>query len=178
MIVGFCGLAGAGKTTAAGILVAELGYRRIAFADPLKAMARAFGLGPRELSGDLKEAPCDLLCGRTPRQFMQMLGTEFGRDMIGTDLWLRSWRRSVEAVIASEGHNLIVADDVRFPQEADAIRSMGGIVVRIERMGAGSASGGSHPSETTPIAVDATIVNDGDEATLRRALKTYLTEYS
>lgn len=168
-IIGLSGLAGSGKTTLARYLADVHGYEIVPFAGPLKAMARAFGLTAREMAGDLKEAPCAALCGKTPRQFMQWLGTEFGRDMIGPDVWVESWKRRVDEVardtIAEYGdigrRPLVVADDVRFPNEAEAIRSVGGVVFRIERIGAGSATGAGHASEVPIKLWDALIFNNG-----------------
>lgn len=172
MIIGFCGLAGSGKSTAARHLESGHDFRVVPFAGPLKAMARAFGLNHREMAGDLKEAPCDMLGGKTPRQFMQMLGTEFGRQMIGEDVWVNAWRRRVReahldaiADLCDEAARAsIVADDVRFANEAAAIWGKGGIVVRIARPGAGSASGAGHASEAQEFEADCTILNAGSEA--------------
>ena len=185
-VIGLSGLAGSGKTTLARLLSENYGYQVISFAGPLKAMARAFGLTPREMAGDLKESPCVALCGRTPRQFMQWLGTEFGREMIGQNIWVEAWRRRVEEAhldaIADQcdatAKALIVADDVRFPNEAEAIRSMGGIVIRIERYGAGSSSGSGHASESMSIECDMIITNDGGEADLLFKVITALDEKS
>lgn len=176
MIIGFCGLAGSGKSTAARHLEAEQGFAILPFAGPLKAMTRAFGLTAREMAGDLKEAPCEALCGKTPRQFMQLLGTEFGRQMIGEDVWVNAWRRAVddrwhEVIMATGcGDNgpFVIADDVRFPNEAAEIRALGGRVIRIDRPGAGSASGAGHASEALAFEADATIVNAGDIAAFLR----------
>lgn len=173
-VIGLCGLAGSGKSTAARHLADAHGYVLLPFAKPLKAMARAFGLTQREMAGDLKEAPCEALCGKTPRQFMQWLGTEFGRQMIGQDVWIEAWRRGVgEAhidAIADLGdptaQALIVSDDVRFENEATAVRAMGGVVIRIMRPGAGSTSGAGHASEQFSGTPDAIIRNDGTEQDL------------
>lgn len=161
-IIGLCGLAGSGKTTIANHLVEHHGFVRLPFAGPLKAMAGAFGLGPRELAGDLKEVPSDLLCGRTPRQFMQLLGTEFGREMIGEDVWVRAWERAL-GELAVDGFKplRIVADDLRFENEAAAIRRRGGVVVQLIREGAGSATGGRHVSEQPERLGGTAIKNDG-----------------
>jgi hypothetical protein len=175
MIIGFCGLAGSGKTTLAEHLVRHHDFIRVPFAGPLKAMAAAFGLTSAEMSGALKEEPCEALCGKTPRQFMQLLGTEFGRELLGQDLWVNAWRRSVaryleEALI--DGVPLrIVCDDVRFANEAKAIRGLGGRIVLLSREGAGSISGGSHPSEALEFEPDKSVGNDGAiETALAQAL--------
>lgn len=128
-IIAFTGSAGAGKTTAAQHLVAAHGFTRVRFAGPLKAMLAALGLTAAEIDGDRKEIPCDLLCGRTPRWAMQSLGTEWGRELIGSDLWTRAWRAALPP-------GDVVVDDCRFPNEVDAIWAEDGTIVRVERPGA------------------------------------------
>lgn len=127
VIIGFAGLIGAGKTTAALHLVARHGFERVRFAGPLRAMLRALGLTARELEGDLKERPSRLLGGKTPRWALQSLGTEWGRDCIDPDLWVRAWAAAIE------GKPRVVVDDVRFANEVAAIRHLGGRVARIVR---------------------------------------------
>ena len=177
-VVGLCGLAGSGKSTVARHMQDDHGYVVLPFAKPLKAMTRAFGLTQREMAGDLKESPCGALCGKTPRQFMQWLGTEFGRQMIGQDVWIRAWRRGVDQahldatadLCDADARALIVSDDVRFENEAAAVRAKGGVILRIQRPGAGSSSGAAHASEQFNGAPDAIIHNTGSEDDLRRAV--------
>ena len=168
-VIGLAGRALSGKSTAAAHL-AGFGYERIRFAGPLKAMMAALGLSPAEIDGELKETPSALLGGRTPRHAMQTIGTEWGRQLIDPDLWIRAWRQSAERVIGQGGG--VVADDVRFPNEAEVIRALGGIVVRVDRRSAGSASGGWHVSEALAIEPDVVISNDGGLPDLFRALQT------
>jgi hypothetical protein len=165
-IIAFTGLAGAGKSTAAAHLVERYGYTRVRFAGPLKAMLAALGCTHAEIDGPLKDQPSDLLCGKTPRYAMQQLGTEFGRNAIGGDLWIRAWQA---AVARTPGP--IVVDDARFPNEAAAIRSAGGTIIRIERPGAGmTGAPGSHASEQHVLPAAATIHNATTAKGLRYAL--------
>ncbi len=175
--VGFCGPAGAGKSTAAERLVQHWLFSRVRFAGPLKAMLLALGLDAEQVDGGRKEEPTPLLCGCTPRQAMQWLGTEWGRNLIGDGFWIEAWRAAVERERAQYGYasgfrplKLIVADDVRFANEAKAIRDQGGIVVRIERPGSVSASGGGHVSERLDFEPDRIIRNEGDLAGFRAAI--------
>lgn len=172
-IIGLSGAAGSGKSTAACHLE-DAGFSRIRIIGALKAMMRAYyaycGLPEseieRRIEGDMKEQPDPLLCGATPRYAMQTLGTEWGRQMISPDLWMTSWRAAVLSAIR-EG-KYVVTEDVRFADEADAIRELGGIVVRIEgqsRRDAGSAHASENVAAVTP---DEIIFNDASIAELHR----------
>lgn len=155
-VVAFTGLAGSGKSTAAQFLVDKLGYTRVRFAGPLKDMMRALGLSERQIEGDLKETPCEWLNGRTPRYAMQHLGTSWGRDLIGPDFWLELWHRHTSIVLHAGGR--VVVDDLRFPNEAAAIRKFGGDIFKIE--GRGGIAGG-HVSEAGVGIADVVLVNLG-----------------
>ncbi len=155
-IVAFTGLAGSGKSTAAAHLVHCHGFQRVRFAGPLKAMLAALGLTSEQIDGSEKETPCDLLGGKTPRYAMQTIGTEWGRDLIASDLWIRAWKAAVAKVPAGVP---VVVDDCRFPNEAEAVRAAGGVIVRIDRPGAGAGAAG-HVSEQHQIEAATTICND------------------
>lgn len=159
MPVGLMGPIGAGKTTVATMLEQAM-FERRPFAGPLKAMLRALGLSLEHTDGALKDRPCELLCGQTPRRAMQTLGTEWGRDLVGPALWANAWRCAVEA-----RPGRVVADDLRFPNEAEMIRTLGGQVWLIERPG---IAVGDHVSEQLwrQIVPDRVIANDGDLARL------------
>lgn len=163
-IIAFSGPAGSGKSTAAAFLQ-DRGYTLVKFAGPLKAMCRAVGLDDEHIEGSLKERPLDWLQGKSPRQFMQMLGTEFGRDCIGPHFWVGLWERAVLGVLDQGGR--VVCDDCRFANEADAVRKLGGIVVRL--VGRGGLAGG-HASESMDWEADDVIMNVGDIPALRDKL--------
>ncbi|MBB5664707.1 hypothetical protein GGE68_002904 [Rhizobium leguminosarum] len=154
-VVAFTGVAGSGKSTATRYLVERHGYTLVKFAGPLKDACRAMGLSERHIEGDLKEEPCDMLCGKTPRYLMQVLGTELGRNLIGDDFWIRLWRARVEQVFADAGR--VVCDDCRFPNEAQAIRRLGGDIFKIEGRG---GIAGEHASERGCGDQDLVIAND------------------
>lgn len=172
-LVAFTGPAGAGKSQASLALDLSLGYERRKFAGPLKAMLTALytaaGLHPaeivRRIEGDLKEVPDPLLGGKTPRYAMQTLGTEWGRQMIHEDLWVNIWRAGAEQRLDAECY--VVADDCRFENEAEAVRALGGKVVRITGRG---GIGSEHVSEAG-VEPDFEIANTGSVSELNRALR-------
>lgn len=177
-IVAFTGLAGAGKSTAALHLVKHRGFARVRFAGPLKAMLAALGCTPAEIDGDRKEQPCELLGGKTPRWAMQSLGTEWGRNLIAEDLWIRAWQAAVAAVPAGVP---VVVDDARFPNEGEALRAIGAIVVRIIRprdVDSASAATASHVSEQHMIPADWVLHNTRDERNLKEQVDVLLRDLS
>jgi hypothetical protein len=159
MIVGFAGRIGSGKSTAAFEMCKVGGFQRVRFAGPLKKMMAALGLTTAQIDGNEKELPCELLCGKSPRQAMQTIGTEWGRNLVGGQLWVNAWKH---AVMRLPAHVRVVADDVRFANEAEAIREMGGVVVRIDREVTAS-SNSNHASEAFEFDVDHVIANTGTE---------------
>ncbi len=127
MIIGLTGAAGCGKDTVANIL-ARRGFESLAFADPIyKAVAAITGLSQEELRDrSRKETPIPWL-GKSPRELLQTLGTEWGRDMVRQDIWIRVAMQQASAIARC------VITDVRFENEAAAIKTAGGRVWRIVR---------------------------------------------
>jgi len=159
-LVGITGRAGSGKSAASDALV-ETGWIKMKFASPLKDMLRAIGLTDQHIEGDLKEVPCDLLCGQTPRFAMLKLGTEWGRDTIGGDLWINIAAHRIATALAA-GMSVVV-DDVRFDNEAELIRRLGGVVLGLERDNVLTID---HKSEAG-VTADLIYRNDGSAAELR-----------
>lgn len=57
------------------------------------------------------------------RRFLQVLGTEVGRDMFGENVWVDLMADKIEKVTA-EGKNVVVTG-IRFPNEVDLISRLG-----------------------------------------------------
>lgn len=164
-IFGFTGAARSGKDTAAAFLQAHIGGYRYAFADPLRAMLLAgFGIDMNEQYWkDRKEEPIPAF-GVSPRQMMQTLGTEWGRKMINTDVWLLLAKNE----LITHGSGMIITD-VRFENEAAWVRKMGGVVIHVKRDAAPTVS--AHESENgvhVAELLDHIIMNDGSLEDLQR----------
>lgn len=164
MIIGLSGYARSGKDTIAEHLVEKYGFVRVSFADPMREalyrlnpmisvhdmthvpLASAVdGMGWEEV----KKASADL------RGLLQRMGTEVGRNMFGESFWVDQAFSKIQS-----GANVVVSD-VRFKNEADAIRSLDGVMWRVVREGTGPANGHVSESELDEYPVNDVIVNAG-----------------
>lgn len=142
-IIGICGPMGGGKSTI-GRHLETLGYERIPMAAALKDMLKALGLDDLDLNGppSHKNAPNDLLCGKSPRYAMQSLGTEWARRAIGYDLWVNVIQARIIAHQTkcatrrrkvTPGCRGVVIDDIRFPNEWAMLERLGATLWCIRR---------------------------------------------
>ena len=134
MIIGLAGPIGAGKTAVAARLTSTHNFTRLPFAETLKRMMVEMGVPSKCLTDTiLKEEPLSVLCGKSPREAMQTLGTDWGRKMIHRDLWARIWAH--KAALAREDLLNIVADDMRFPNEVEAVSDLNGHTIYVSPPG-------------------------------------------
>lgn len=128
--VGFAGTAGIGKSTLAHIVSEYFNGVVIPYAKPLKeSLVALTGLSMDHYTNiDLKEKIIPGL-DKTPRQLMQLMGTEFARNMIDYDFWL--WR--MRHAISENSNRHIFIDDIRFNNEADLVRDNGGVIIHLIR---------------------------------------------
>jgi hypothetical protein len=119
-------------------------------------MLRALGLSEREIEGDLKEQPCALLGGQSPRFAMRSLGCEWARDIMHPEFWTNLWLQNARPLIEA-GHSVCV-EDCRFPNEVAAIKALGGYVIRVRTCE--PAPECQHISEMHSLPYDASILNE------------------
>jgi hypothetical protein len=138
-----------GKSSIASYL-STYGYRTVSFASPLKAMVRSFlthaGYTYDQVDDLLTPAQKERVIpelGVSPRHLLQTLGTEWGRECISPDVWVKCWKRNVKYYLTSDLP--VICDDVRFPNEAEAIRELGGELWLVTRPGTRRHT--SHASE-------------------------------
>lgn len=134
LLIGLTGRARSGKTTAAEYLVGTYLLEHYAFADPLRdGLMAIFNLDPTDFEGDRKEQPLAWL-ERSPRQLMQSMGTEWARNTVHPDIWVKLAAQNLDYMTNALGAVLgFVVSDVRFENEAHLIRRRGGTVIHIAR---------------------------------------------
>jgi len=160
MIIALTGHKGSGKNLAAESICASLpSFKEDAFARPLKEVCSIiFGLSDREMNDPaIKEIPLERYPFQSPREIMQKIGTEAIRSY-----WKDAWVEALKSRVRGLGS--FVVTDCRFQNEADAIRDLGGKIIRIVRPSLETANATDlHPSETVQnaITVDKAVLNDG-----------------
>ena len=182
VIVGIAGAIGAGKTTFAQRLVEAHSFVRVGFGDALKEeVARTLrrtikahlratrpDIRTRDDLGGIDETRWDQYIHSAlwesrdefARSLLQEWGTELRRAE-DPDYWVRAWEHRVVALPR------VVNDNVRFVNEADAIRRLGGFLIKVTRPA--WLPQGTHVSESALADwtdYDFTILNDGDLADL------------
>ena len=186
MIIGICGLIGSGKGTVADILV-DQGFTKVSFADKLKdGVSTIFGWDRAMLEGDTDESrqwreqrddfwSNETQMEVTPRLVLQLFGTDCMRDGFYDGVWVSLLKKHM---LDNPGN--YVVPDVRFENEIEMIRSIGGEVWEVKRgpdpewlvkyEATGVAPKDIHSSEWRWIksAKDEVIVNDGTLNDLNR----------
>lgn len=141
MIIGICGFISSGKDTIADYLVNTHGFRRESFASSLKdAVASVFHWDRNLLEGRSKESRAwreevDTWWAQrlnmpqlTPRWVLQCWGTEVIRNGFHDDMWIAS----VECKLKNSRDDIVITD-CRFPNEIQAIKNAGGMVIWVQR---------------------------------------------
>jgi len=139
-IIALCGFISSGKDTVADYLVNLHHFRRESFANTLKdAVSAVFGWDRTMLEGHSKESrawretPDPWWTNRlgiviTPRWVLQNWGTEVCRNGFHDDIWIASLENKLR-----NSTDDVVISDCRFPNEIQAIKQSGGLVVRVVR---------------------------------------------
>lgn len=189
-IVGLAGKAGSGKNTAADS-VAFSDYKQFAFASPIKKIAQImFHLEDKHLYDNVVKEQIILNddgspkwyiegVAASPRLMFQWLGTKM-RTEVASDYFVKSMNEEIKKEIKKATNEnkeaKIIITDVRFPNEAEFIRKMGGLILKIERPSVITTTElTEHESEKDLPSdlIDRVIYNDGTIGDLRYSLSRF-----
>ena len=116
--------------------------------------------------------------GMTVREFLQKLGTDALRTGLHDNVWVNALMADYKLIEYGDDEqphlpNWIITD-CRFPNEAQAIKDKGGIIIRIDRLGVEPIN--NHPSEVglDHWNFDYKIVNNSDLFDLKENVKSIL----
>jgi hypothetical protein len=176
IIIGFTGPPGAGKDTAYSILESylppEWSVRRYSFADPLRALCdQLMDLeANHEFWGqDLKDELLPEFNFHSPRELLIDLGM-LGRKY-RPDIWLD---KAIELILGDEDEvDVAVITDVRFRNEARAVRHLGGCIVEICRGGFDYNPDLESESGQAVQFVTHVLQNDGEMHQFQRAVEDF-----
>jgi len=173
-LIGVSGKAMHGKDTVGAILSEKRGYTRMAFADKLKELTVladplilcGMSLRLDRLSAYVRAVGMDAAKKEAEvRRLLQALG-HGAREIFGEDAWVDALFRQIDSSPGELGPGFFVVTDVRYPNEAEAVRRRGGEVWRIVRPDAPSLAdpAGIHVSEAAPASSHAseTALDDYD----------------
>ncbi len=166
MIIGFNGSMGVGKSTAIEA-IRGLGspVALVKFAGPLYEIQELI----YDKISPVYTRPDTFI---KDRKLLQWIGSDWARETISKTVWVDLWKAKVREY-ERNGAPIIVCDDVRFDNEAEAIHSVGGLVVKLTGPSRCAQDGiASHSSEAgiDPNLVDKVIPNNGDLAAFKAAI--------
>ncbi len=160
-LIGICGKKQSGKDTIGDYLI-PYGYIKLTFAEPIKTICReVFKLTDEQLHGDKKEE-IDVRYDVSPRHLMQVIGTDLFRNnsnilmpsLSDSSIFVHLFKQEYMQMLDKK----VVVTDIRFQDEVDCIKKLGGIIVQVKRY---SCHDDTHSSENQFLKdVDVIIYND------------------
>lgn len=168
MIVGVTARKRHGKDTVCDYLVEKYGFEKYSLATPLKRGAmEIFGLSEEQVFGDLKEV-IDPEWGCTPRELLQVLGTELLQfdiqkhlpsfKKIGRYIWVKNFFK----YYSKNSSKNIAISDCRFIHETKSIADVKNtLIIKVVRPGLPDNDTHSSESEIDQVEYDHLVINDG-----------------
>ena len=137
MIIGISGKKRSGKDTVFSMIDAitahEVRTTRMAFGDQIKQeIADSMNITVADIDADKERF----------RPLLQFWGAEYRRGYCGDDYWIKKMRLAAATWYARDW---LIITDVRFPNEAELVRELDGVLIRVER---DTGLDDTHDSET------------------------------
>ena len=147
MLIGLSGKKEAGKSTVTDYLVKHHQFHEVSWAKPLKEIVgkQLFGMTDEQLYGpqSIKETIITEW-NKSPRQILQLVGTDWFRKQIHPDFWVKVGLRKIMSLDPIK-RNIVVSDN-RFPNECNAVKAKIGVNIDVVKLDLESTD--THDSET------------------------------
>lgn len=131
-LIAFTGQMGVGKSTAVETLrtwrYMNTGFANVKFAAPLYDIQEYI----YNRISSVHRRPADFV---KDRKLLQWIGTEWGRETIKDSIWVDLWANKVKEIHSywtkAKMDCVITCDDCRFDNEAQTIRTLGGVIIKL-----------------------------------------------
>lgn len=129
-----------GKTTIANHLIDSYGYTKVSFADPMRNMLKTLlldcGTPAQEIERYFTKDKYEIIpeVGTSYRRLLTTLGTEWGRQLINKNLWVKPTVSLIRQLVNK--NYPVVIDDMRFMSEYEGLKAISAMYIRVERPGA------------------------------------------
>lgn len=177
LLIGLIGKKGVGKSTASMHIKKTYGAKIYSLSTPIKKIAEIFGFSVNSIYGNQEAKEQITYNGVSGREFLQKIGTEFGREIFPKlfpnfklddhkNIWIQllhnEYMHEKSYALWVNLPFIYVVDDIRFQDEANYIKKNKGFLLKITK-DTDNTSNDKHKSETEQdtIIPDYSIPNNG-----------------
>lgn len=183
-LIGITGFKRCGKDTTGLYLINNYNYVKYSFAGALKSACSEIFMFDYEQTEGSKKEDFDERWNINPRKVFQRFGTEIFRDSLEqffpemkhlkNNFWIYRFKIWYQEQIRKNPDVRIVVTDVRFKNEADIIKELGGIIIKVSRKNI--MNNDEHASEINILNINADydIKNDSSIEDYYKNLKSIL----
>lgn len=131
MIIGIFGKKGHGKDTIADYLVNYHNFHKLTYAEPIKKICKEiFSLSEDQLNNHTLKEEIDPRWNKSPRQIMQLIGTDLFRKTFSEDIWVNILCEKAKKLLL-EGKNIVISD-IRHSNELEKLFTLSNHVLILQ----------------------------------------------
>ena len=131
MIIGIFGKKGHGKDTIADYLVNYHNFHKLTYAETIKKICKEiFSLSEDQLNNHTLKEEIDPRWNKSPRQIMQLIGTDLFRKTFSEDIWVNILCEKAKKLLL-EGKNIVISD-IRHSNELEKLFTLSNHVLILQ----------------------------------------------